>query len=149
MNIYAHQPSFVNGTGNFEQPDVLKNAIAQYNGQVISGNSQNIYTFGSIGVNSTNVNPNLIYFYSIWVPLNGVGGSITDMTIDVGTTNGGSQIYNDIPTVTSLTAIDVVVTAGAAIPADTYRVLWVPPNFQLPALLPLVGSLFFRGETKT
>jgi len=71
------------------------------------------------------------------------------MTIDVGTTNGGNEIFNDINTITTLTALNVTVTSGAAIPAGTYRVLWVSPQFQLPALTPLSGSLYFRGDTKS
>jgi len=149
LDVYAHQPSFVSGTGNFELPTTLKQIIAHYNGQVINGVSQNIYTFGTIQVSTANVTPSLQYFYSIWIPLAGVGGSISNMTIDVGTSLGGSDLFNDINTVTSLTALNVTVTSGAAIPAGTYRVLWVTPNFLLPPITPLTGSLYFRGDTKS
>jgi hypothetical protein len=71
------------------------------------------------------------------------------MTIDVGTTLGGAEIYGGIPTVAGTTVLNVVVTSGAIIPAGTYRVLWVSPNFNLPGSLPSIGSFYFRGETKT
>lgn len=149
LDVYAHQPSFIGGTGNFELPTTLKQIIAHYNGQVINGVSQNIYTFGTIQVSTANVTPSLQYFYSIWIPLAVVGGSISNMTIDVGTSLGGSDLFNDVNTVTSLTALNVTVTSGAAIPAGTYRVLWVTPNFLLPPITPLTGSLYFRGDTKS
>jgi hypothetical protein len=149
LDVYAHQPSFINGTGNFVKPDDLKAPIAQVNGQMINGLSQSIYTFGSIEVNSSMVAPSEEYFYTIWIPLNGVNGSLTDMTIDVGTNLGGDEIYSNIGTIVGTTALNVNVTSGAAIPAGTYRVLWVSPQFILPILTPLSGSLYFRGDTKS
>ena len=149
LDVYAHQPSFINGTGDFVKPDDLKAPIAQVNGQIINGLSQSIYTFGSIEVNSSIVTPSEQYFYTIWVPLNGVNGSLTDMTIDVGTNLGGDEIYSNIGTIVGTTALNVNVTSGAAIPAGTYRVLWVSPQFILPILTPLSGSLYFRGDTKS
>jgi hypothetical protein len=149
LDVYAHQPSFINGTGDFVKPDDLKAPIAQVNGQIINGLSQSIYTFGSIEVNSSMVTPSEEYFYTIWIPLNGVNGSLTDMTIDVGTNLGGDEIYSNIGTIVGTTALNVNVTSGAAIPAGTYRVLWVSPQFILPILTPLSGSLYFRGDTKS
>jgi hypothetical protein len=149
LDVYAHQPSFINGTGNFVKPDDLKAPIAQVNGQIINGVSQSIYTFGSIEVNTSIVTASEQYFYTVWIPLNGVNGSLTDMTIDVGTNLGGNEIYSDIGTIVGTTALNVTVTSGAAIPAGTYRVLWVSPQFILPILTPLSGSLYFRGDTKS
>jgi hypothetical protein len=149
LDVYAHQPSFISGGGNFITPVSLSAPIAQTPGQVINGVAQNLYTYGSIQVNSTAINSSIQYFYSIWVPLAGVGGTLTDMTNDVGTTLGGNDVFNDIGTVTTLTAINVNVTIGASIPAGTYRVLWVVPQFQLPIAPPLSGSLYFRGDTKS
>ena len=148
LNVYAHQTSFVSGGGNFVTPVTFSAPIAQTAGQIINGFAQNIYTYGSIQVSSTVVNPAIQYFYSIWVPLAGVGGSISDMTNDVGTSAGSQDIYADVGTVTLLTALNVTVTSGAAIPVGTYRVLWVSPQYTLPGGTPLTGSLYFRGETK-
>jgi hypothetical protein len=149
LDVYAHQPSFAVGGGNFVTAVSLSAAIAQTPGQVINGVAQNIYTYGSIQVSSAAINASIQYFYTIWVPLAGVGGTLTDMTNDVGTTLGSNDVFNDIGTVTTLTALNVTVTSGAAIPAGTYRVLWVSPQFQLPISPPLTGSLYFRGDTKS
>jgi hypothetical protein len=149
LNVYAHQPSFVIGGGNFVTPVTFSAPIAQTAGQIINGFAQNIYTYGSIQVSSTVVNPSIQYFYSIWVPLAGVGGSISDMTNDVGTSDGGQDIYPNIGTIVGLTSINVTITSGAAITAGTYRVLWVSPQYTLPGSTPLTGSLYFRGETKS
>ena len=67
---------------------------------------------------------------------------------DVGTSVGGQDIYADIGTVTPLTALNVTITSGAAIPVGTYRVLWVSPQYTLPSGTPLTGSLYFRGDNK-
>ena len=149
LNVYAHQPSFISGTGDYISPTNLKAPIAQVQGQVISGLTQNQYTFGTINVPVSSLNTSIQYFYTVWIPLTGVGGTINDMTIDVGTYLGGSDIYNGIGTIVGLTGINVTVTSGAAIPAGTYRVLWVTPQFLLPSVLPAGGSYYFRGDIKT
>jgi hypothetical protein len=139
LNVYAHQPSFVNGGGNFVTPVTFSSAISQIN-----------YLFSSIQVSSSVVNSGIQYFYTIWLPLNGIGNSLNNYQVDVGTTFGGSEIYNDIPGITPTTnAYDVTVTSGAAIPAGTYRVLWISTDFLLPAGTPLTGSIYFTGANKT
>jgi hypothetical protein len=138
LDIYAHQPSFVNGGGNFVTPVTFSNTISQIN-----------YLFNSIQVSSSVVNPNVRYFYSIWLPLNGIGGSMSIYQIDVGTTPNGNEINNDIPAEPpTINGDDVIVTSGAAIPAGTYRVLWINPTLELPASTPLTGSLYFTGANK-
>ena len=107
------------------------------------------YTFGTIEITTSQINPDVKYFYSIWIPLNGVGGTMTNMTIDAGigaacTTN---IINNGIPDPV-LAGTNVTVTSGAVIPAGTYRVLWVTPNLlQVPAP-PQTNSIFIKGNTK-
>ena len=82
--------------------------------------------------------------------MDGIGNTLNNYQIDVGTTSGGSEIYNDIPGPTPITnAYDVIVTSGAAIPAGTYRVLWISTDFLLPGGTPLTGSLYFTGANKT
>jgi hypothetical protein len=149
LDVYAHQPSFISGTGDYISPSLLKCNIAQTPGEVISGLTQNQYTFGTINVPVSNLNTSIQYFYTVWIPLAGVGGVINDMTINVGTYLGGSDIYNGIGTIVGLTGLNVTVTSGAAIPAGTYRVLWVTPQFLLPSVLPAGGSYYFRGDIKT
>ena len=139
LDVYAHQPSFVNGGGNFITPTTFSAPI-----------SQSTYLFSSIQVSSSVVNPNITYFYSIWLPLSGIGGTLNTYLIDIGTTLNGSEINNDLPAFTPIqNAFDVVVTSGAAIPAGTYRVLWISPDLQLPGSTPLTGSLYFTGALKT
>ena len=150
LNVYAHQPSFISGGGNFVTPITLSAPILQSAG-TYSGCSLSQYAFGAIPViPTTNVNPNIEYFYSIWLPLAGIGGSVTNYTIDVGTTLCGQEIENGIPVVASTTlSYDVTVTSGAAIPAGTYRVIWVSPNLLLPISTPLTQTYYFMGDTKS
>jgi hypothetical protein len=139
LDVYAHQPSFISGGGNFVTPNTFKAPISQIN-----------YLFSSIQVAPGVVNSGIQYFYTIWLPLNGIGGTLNNYQLDVGTSSGGNDIYNDIPSITPTTnAYNVVVTSGAAIPAGTYRVLWISPNFQQPASPPLISSIYFTGANKT
>ena len=48
-------------------------------------------------------------------------------------------------------SINVTVPLGCAIPAGTYRVLWMTELTNLPAIanLPLGASIFIKGESKT
>jgi hypothetical protein len=148
--VYAHQPSFISGGGNFVTPTTLSGPILQTAG-TYSGCTLSQYAFGSIPViPTTHVNPGIKYFYSIWLPLNGIGGSVNNYTIDVGTTVCGQDVENGIPATASVTlSYDVNVTSGAAIPAGQYRVVWISPNLLIPAGLPLTQTYYFRGDTKS
>lgn len=148
LNIYAHQPNFISGETIYIQPTILSSQIAQYQGQIINGLSQNIHTFGSITINLSGEQQNTLYFYSIWLPLDGVGGSMSGFTIDVGTSLGGSEVYDTLPALSQTIGYNVNVTSGAAIPEGTYRVIWISPQMQLPAILPLTSILYVRGDTK-
>ena len=150
LNVYAHQPSFINGGGNFVTPATLSAPILQTAG-VYLGCALSQYAFGSIPViPTTNVNPDIKYFYSIWLPLAGIGGSVNNYTLDVGTSICGQEIENGIPAVASITlSYNVNVTSGAAIPVGVYRVVWISPNLQLPPATPLGQIIYFRGDTKS
>jgi hypothetical protein len=116
------------------------------------GCSQNQYTFGTIPVSTSQVNVDIQYFYSIWVPLAGVGGSMTNMTVDIGSGAAcASNILNDgIPD--SIAGTNVTVTSGGAIPAGNYRVLWLGSFALQPSAIPpppLSVTLYFKGDTKT
>jgi hypothetical protein len=139
LDVYAHQPSFVGGGGNFVTPVTFSSPI-----------NQSTYLFSSIQVSSTVVNSAVQYFYSIWLPLNGIGGTLNNYQIDLGTTPSGNEIFDDLPSITPTTnAYNVIVTPGASIPAGTYRVLWITPNLLYPGSLPLTGSIYFTGAAKT
>lgn len=150
MNIYIHYPGWSGSSGNFvTNISNLSGAIWQLptNGLDSFGCSISQYTFGTIEVTTSQINPNIQYNYTIWIPLAGVGGSMNNMTIDIGqgascTSNVGDSLIPD----PILSTYNVVVTSGAVIPPGIYRVLW---NFVLPATTPAKSSLYFKGDMKS
>jgi hypothetical protein len=155
LDLYAHFSGWTSGLGNYiTAPQSFAGLIRQASGSGTDtyGCSQNQYTFGTIPVSTSQVNTNEQYYYSIWVPLAGVGGSMTNMTVDIG--SGGPctfNIINDgIPD--SIAGTNVNVTSGGAIPAGNYRVLWLGSFAVQPSALPpppLSVTLYFKGDTKT
>jgi hypothetical protein len=150
MDTYAHYSGWTGSSGNFITPVTsLSGAIRQLSGSGTDsyGCPQNQYTFGTIQTTTSQVNPNIQYYYSVWIPLAGVGGTMTNMTVDVGASTACSTsiIDNGIPEPT-LAGTNVTVTSGAAIPAGTYRILWL---FVIPVTTPLPSSLYFKGDTKS
>jgi hypothetical protein len=75
---------------------------------------------------------------------------MTNMTVDIGSGAAcATNILNDgIPDAT-LAGTNVVVTSGAAIPAGTYRVLWIGSFAIQPTVPPLTAALYFKGDTKS
>jgi hypothetical protein len=153
MDIYSHYSGFTIGGGNFiSSPNVLKSAIRQSSGSGTDsyGCSQSQYVYGTIQVPLSGVNTSIQYFYSVWVPLAGVGGTMSNMTMDIGSGSACSNnIANDEVPSPSLSALNVTVSSGAAIPAGTYRILWLPATALQPSGTPLTSPLYFRGEAKT
>lgn len=151
--IYSQYSGFISGSmGNFITPvSSLTSYIRQQSGAGVDsfGCSQNQYTFGSIEVSTSEVNPNVEYFYSIWIPLNGVGNTMTNMTVDISLGNPcDALIVNSSIPSPSLSTINVNVPAGAAIPSGIYRVLWMPTNGLQPPGLPMTNNLYFKGNFK-
>jgi len=146
MDYYAHYSGFTNGSsGNFiTQVSTLSSEMFQTAGNDSYGCPINQYGFGTININNILVNPNVKYFYSIWLPLAGMNGTMTEMTVNVGTNpcsfNIGADLIPD-----NIKQTNVTVTSGAAIPAGTYRVLWVDPNLHIPNTLPLGTGLYFSS----
>jgi hypothetical protein len=146
MDYYAHYSGFTNGSsGNFiTQVSLLNSPMYQTSGNDTYGCPVNQYTFGTIEINNTLVNPNVKYFYSIWIPLDGMNGTMSEMTVNVGTNacsyNIGADLIPD-----SIKQTNVTVTSGAAIPSGTYRVLWIDPNLHIPNTLPLGTGLYFSS----
>jgi len=151
--VYAQYPGFINGgVGNFITPvSSLTSYIRQMSGVGVDsyGCPQNQYTFGSIEITTTEVNPSIEYFYSIWIPLAGVGGSLNNMTVDItlGSPCDGSIVTGSIPS-PSLSSINVNIPSGCAIPAGIYRVLWMPVNGLQPPGLPMINNLYLKGNSK-
>jgi len=153
MAIYAQYPGWTGSSGNFiTNVSSVSNAIRQASGTGTDseGCPQNQYTFGSIGITTSTVNPAIQYVYTVWIPLAGVGGTFNNMTLDVGTGAACSTsiIDNGIPD-TGNAAINVIVPSGCAIPSGTYRVLWMNELYYVPNTTPLSTTLWIKGDTKT
>lgn len=148
MNTYIHYPGWFGSEGNFISNIYnLSSLIRQIPGTGVDnfGCSVSQYTFGTIEIDSTKINPNIQYNYTIWLKLDDVGGSLTNMTIDIGqgspcTSNVGNSLIPD----PVLSQQNVVVTANSPIPPGIYRILW---NFVLPATPPLQSPLYFKGDS--
>jgi hypothetical protein len=155
LDVYIHYSGFTGGSGNFiTNVSTLKGYVRQSigTGTDTFGCSQNNGTFNTIQITPIQINPNIQYFYTLWIPLTAVGGFMNNMTVDIGTAACATDIvYNSIPD-TVLSAINVTVTAGSALPPNIYRVLWIDPTCLLPSAIPppaLITSLFFKGNTIT
>ena len=153
MAIYAQYSGWTGSSGNFiTNVATISNTIRQASGTGVDseGCSQNQYTFGSIDITTSMVNPSIQYVYTVWIPLAGVNNVMTNMTLDVG--NGAacstSIIDNGIPD-SGNAAINVTVPSGCAIPAGVYRVLWMTELNYVPATVPLGSTLWIKGDTKT
>lgn len=150
MDYYAHFSGFTNGlTGDFVTPvQTLNSLVYQTNTTDTFGCAVNQYEFGTIELTTSQVNTAIKYFYTLWIPLEGMNNTMSNLTINIGTAPCGADLgLNLIPD--SLRQINVNVTAGAAIPAGTYRVLWIDPNMNLPLTEPLSNSLYFVARTYT
>lgn len=149
--IYASYPGWSGLSGNFiTNVSTLAGKIKQSSGTGVDsyGCSQEQYTFGSIRVLPSQVNPNIRYTYTVWIPLNGVGGVMNNMTLDVGNSACSTSTINDgIPDATNA-GVNVIVPSGCAIPSGTYRVLWMNELYSQPINLPLITSLFVKGDIK-
>lgn len=153
MAIYVQYPGWTGSSGNFiTNVGTIKNSIRQASGSGTDsqGCSQNQYTFGSIGITTTMVNPSEQYVYTAWIPLAGVGGTFNNMTLDVGTGAACAVgiIDNGVPDPGNA-SINVTVPGGCVIPAGTYRVLWMNELYNQPTTPPLGATLWIKGDTKT
>lgn len=150
--LYASYSGFTTaGFGNYIEPVTsFTSAIRQTSGTGTDsfGCTQAQYTFGSIEIPLASVNDNIDYFYSVWIPLDGVGGSMNNMTVDISYGSAcNPSIIGSIP-VPSLSEINVTLPSGSAIPAGTYRVLWMPVSGLQPVATTLTSALYFKGNTK-
>lgn len=151
MDFYAHFSGFTSTglTGDFVTAvQNLNSLVYQTETTDTFGCEVGQYEFGTIRLQPSQVNTAIKYFYTLWIPLEGMNNTMSNLTVNIGTapcnTNLGSSLIPD-----SLRQINVTVTAGAAIPEGTYRVLWIDPNMNLPLTTPLTNSLYFVAETYT
>ena len=155
LNIYVQYTDWAGGVGNFiSNVASLSGDIRQASGAGTDtyGCPQAQYTFGSVRITTSQINPNIQYVYSVWIPLAGVGGTMSNMTLDSGYgTPCATDISNGGTPDPTNASINVTVPGGCAIPAGTYRVLWMTELANLPAIanLPLGASIFIKGESKT
>jgi hypothetical protein len=132
---YAKYSGFVTaGAGNFITPTAdMKGNIRQLAGFGVDsfGIPQRQYNVGTIEVlPTTNVNPAVQYIFSVWIPIAGVNNAISASQFTVGNRGVGSTNLNTPALVNASASLltsaeQVVITTGAAIPAGTYRVLYL------------------------
>ena len=147
LDIYIHYSGFTGGSGNF-----ISNVgnLKSSNTFTDSFGCPSIGIFTTIGVTPTNVNPNIQYFYTIWIPIKQpLPSTITNILVNIGygLPCTSTILNNGIPDST-LFSQDVFVTTGAPIPTGYYRVLWLSSSCLLPTTLPppsLEFPLFFNG----
>jgi hypothetical protein len=149
MNAYAHYSGWTSNIGNYTYaPTSLIGAIKQIDNPSNDsfGCSQNKYTFETIKVYSNKLNTNIKYFYSIWIPIDGVGGTMTNMTINAGSTPCGTD-YSDEGIPDAIASQNVTVTSGAVIPVGTYRILFLS-LLNLPNTNNLLNDIYIKGNIK-
>ena len=153
MNKYISYSGFTSGSsGNFITPiSSFKGLIKQSPGIGTDsfGCSVNQYTFETITVDLSTINPNEYYFYSVWIPLAGVGGSMTNMTIQLGYSSPPCTFDVTLTPDVTISSTNVTVTSGAAIPAGVYRVLYCGSPTLLPPSTPATNNFYFKGDTKS
>jgi hypothetical protein len=153
MSIYSRFSGWSGSVGNFiTNVASLSGSIRQSSGAGVDnyGCPQNQYTFGSIQVAPGQVNVAIQYTYTVWIPLAGVGGTFNNMTVDVGFGSACStSVINDGVPDAGNAAVDVDVPPGCAIPAGTYRVLWMNELYSEPSTPPLSTTFWVKGDTKS
>ena len=153
MDKYISYSGFTLGSdGNFMTPVSSFNGLIKQSPGVGTdgyGCSINQYTFETITISTLNINPNEYYFYSVWIPLSGVGGVMNNMTIGVGYMSYPCSFDLLLTPATTISSTNITVTSGAAIPAGVYRVLYCSVSTLLPPSTPSTNNFYFKGETKS
>ena len=152
LDIYIHYSGFTGGSGNFiSNVGNLKSSNLNDPNTGLDEYGCDSAGFNTIEIDPTNVNPNIQYFYTIWVPNNyPLTPSISNLLVNIGygVPCTSSILNNGIPDST-LFSQDVFVTSGAPIPSGYYKVLWLDPSCLLPTVLPppeLGAPLYFNGS---
>ena len=153
MNKYISYSGFTLGSdGNFITPiSSFKGLIKQSPGIGTDsyGCSINQYTFETITVSTSSINPNEYYFYSVWIPLSGVNNIMNNMTIQLGYSSPPCAFDVTLTPEITISSTNVTVTSGAAIPAGVYRVLYCGSPTLLPSSTPATNNFYFKGDTKS
>ena len=151
MNKYASYSGFTGGTGNFVRPTNLKGALNQFPNTINDsfGCLINQYTFETIEVDSDTINTSLQYMYTIWIPLSGVGGTLANMTVNVGYQSQPCDFDILATPDPIISTKDVTINSGNSIPDGTYRVLYLSNDGLLPPNLHDNNNYYFKGVYKT
>jgi hypothetical protein len=151
LSIYIQFSGWTGSNGNFVT-NISNNsgAIRQASGSGIDsfGCAQSQYTFGTIEITTSKVNPNVYYNYSIWLPFDGLGGTFNNMSVDISSSPCTANLINSYNP-ESVAGLNVTVPSGCAIPAGNYRVLWLIPIPPIMPPPPLAYNIYFKGDTKS
>jgi hypothetical protein len=149
LSIYASYSGFTLGGGDkFKSPtSTLKSIIRQLSGTGTDtfGCEQKQYTFGTIKVNTTDVDVNTAYFYSIWIPTESIPISWSNMKVLI-TREVCVQVICDTIPLPSLSTQIVNVGSGSAIPEGTYRVFWMPYGGYITPEMVINYPIYFKGQ---
>jgi len=149
LTVYASYSGFTLGGGsNFKVPvSTLKSTIRQSSGTGTDtfGCEQQQYTFGTMEIDTDDINVSLPYFYSIWIPTESIPISWSNMKVMITREKCSQVINNTIPS-PSLASIVVNVGSGSAIPEGSYRVLWMPYGGYITPELVTNYPIYFKGE---
>lgn len=150
LDIYASYSGFTNGGGSkFKVPvSDLTSVIRTGSGVGLDtfGCDQQQYTFGTIKVSDTEIDINETYFYSIWIPTSAIPISWQNITVNIGRNECSQTIINETIPSPSLAQEIVTIGSGAAIPAGTYRILWMPFSGYITPEFALTSSIYIKGE---
>jgi hypothetical protein len=151
LSKYISYSGFSQSVGNFVSPQLIKGGINQ-NGYIIDdafGCSVNQYSFGSIEVPISLVNPNIQYLYTIWIPLDCVNNEMENMILEIGY-NSSPCSFDAVATPDPIISqTNVTVSNSSTIPTGEYRVLYCSNTALLPITIPTNNNIYFKGVNKT
>ena len=151
LSKYISYSGFTNSVGDFVSPLLLKEQINQNPYSIIDnfGCSVNQYSFGSVEIPVSLINMNIQYLYTVWIPLDCVGGTMENMILEIGY-NSSPCSFDAVATPDPIISqTDITVGVGAAIPAGIYRVLYCASTALLPISTPTNNDIYFKGVNKT
>lgn len=149
MNIYAHYSGWTSNIGNYVySPTTLSGVMKKTNNysEDSFGCPQNQYTFETIRIQSSQINTDIKYFYSIWIPTNSIGGVMNNMLIDAGSSPCGTD-YSEQGIPDAIASQNVFVSSGAAIPIGQYRIIFLE-LLNLPNTNKLFNDIYIKSKLK-
>jgi hypothetical protein len=149
LSVYASYPGFVLGGGiSFKVPvSTLSSSIRQLAGAGVDtfGCEQQQYTFGTVEIKNSDINNNVAYFYSVWIPTEAIPIDWENMKVII-TREECTQVICDTIPLPSLSTEIVTVNSGSAIPQGAYRILWMPYGGYLTPEMVINYPIYFKGQ---